>query len=91
MLKQKKLEDFLVRMDIEKSFDSLDYNFLICNLAKYGFGNTFDPISAFFICFSFRNLIFLMKSKPDIEAMTIFEYNCLYSAYANNATFFLIR
>ena len=39
--KEKKLEDFLVRMDIEKAFDSLDHNFLICNLAKHGFGNTF--------------------------------------------------
>ena len=29
---------FLVTMDIEKAFDSLDHNFLISTLEKYGFG-----------------------------------------------------
>ena len=33
----KKLEGFLVTMDIEKAFDSLDHNFLISTLEKYGF------------------------------------------------------
>ena len=28
-------------MDIEKAFDSLDYNFLISTLEKYGFGKSF--------------------------------------------------
>ena len=28
-------------MDIEKAFDSLDYNFLISTLEKYGFGKNF--------------------------------------------------
>ena len=32
---------FLVAMDIEKAFDSLDYNFLISTLEKYGFDQTF--------------------------------------------------
>ena len=31
------IEGFLVTMDIEKGFDSLDYNFLY-TLEKYGFG-----------------------------------------------------
>ena len=36
--KVKKLEDFLVAMDIEKAFDSLDHKFLIFTTEKYGFG-----------------------------------------------------
>ena len=32
---------FLVTMDIEKAFDSLDHNFLISALEKYGFGKNF--------------------------------------------------
>ena len=30
------VEGFLVTMDIEKAFDSLDHNFLISTLEKYG-------------------------------------------------------
>ena len=37
----KKLECFLVVMDIEKAFDSLDQNFLIYTLEKYGFSKNF--------------------------------------------------
>ena len=37
----KKLEGFLVTMDIEKAFDSLDHNFLIFTLEKYGFRKNF--------------------------------------------------
>ena len=36
-----KKTDFLVTMDIEKVFDSLDHNFVILNLQKYGFGKNF--------------------------------------------------
>ena len=35
------VEGFLVTMDIEKAFDSLDHNFLISTLEKYGFGQNF--------------------------------------------------
>ena len=34
-------EGFLVTMDIEKAFDSLDHTFLISVLQKFGFGNNF--------------------------------------------------
>ena len=34
-------EGFLVTMDIEKAFDSLDYTFAISVLKKFGFGNNF--------------------------------------------------
>ena len=37
----KKLKGFLVTMDIEKAFDSLDHNFLIFILEKYGFRKNF--------------------------------------------------
>ena len=35
------IKGFLVTMDIEKAFDSLDHNFLISALEKYGFGQNF--------------------------------------------------
>ena len=35
------IESFLVTMDIEKAFDSLDHNFLISTLEIYGFGQNF--------------------------------------------------
>ena len=41
IVKIKKLEGFLVTIDIEKAFDSLYHNFLISNLEKYCFGKTF--------------------------------------------------
>ena len=34
-------EGFLVTMDIEKAFDSLDHTFVISVLKKFGFGNSF--------------------------------------------------
>ena len=38
---KKKIEGFLITMDIEKAFDSLDHKFLISALEKYGFGKNF--------------------------------------------------
>ena len=34
----KKLDGFLVAINIEKAFHSFDHNFLILTLEKYGFG-----------------------------------------------------
>ena len=119
----KKLEGFLVTMAIEKAFDSLDHNFLILTLEKYGFGKNLilwvrillrvqescvinggttaryfslvgaarhgDPISAFLFVLASEVLFILIKLRPEIEEMTIFDYNCLYSAYADDRTFFL--
>ena len=34
-------------------------------------------------------LFILIKSKPEIEGMAIFDYNYLYSAFADDTTFFL--
>ena len=109
-------------MDIEKAFDSLDHNFLISTLEKYGFGKNFilwvkillrdleswvinggtttkylslgrcvrqgDPISPFLFVLALEVLLILTKSKPEIEGMTIFDYNYLYSAYADDTTCF---
>ena len=117
------MDGFLVAMDIEKAFDSLDHDFLILTLEKYGFGKNFilwvkillrdqescvinggtttkyfplgrgarqgDPISAFLFVLALEILFILIKSKPEIEGMTIFDYNYLYSAYADDTTFFL--
>ena len=121
--KIKKLEDFLVAMDIEKAFDSFDHNCLILTLENYGFGKNFilwvkillrdqescvinggtttkyfslgrgahqgDPVSAFSFVLASGILFILTKSKPEIEGMTTFDYNYLYSAYAEYTTFFL--
>ena len=48
-----------------------------------------DPVSAFLFVLALEVLFILIKLKPEIEGMTIFEYNYLYSAYADDATFFL--
>ena len=37
----KMFKSFVVTMGIEKAFDSLDHNFLISTLEKYGFGKNF--------------------------------------------------
>ena len=36
-----KTKTYLVRMDIENAFDSLDHSFLISVLKKFGFGENF--------------------------------------------------
>ena len=108
---------------LKKHFDSLDHDFLVLTLEKYGFGKNFilwvkillrdqescvinggtttkyfplgkgarqvHPISAFLFVLPLEILFILIKSKPEIEGMTIFDYNYFYSAYANDTTFFL--
>ena len=48
-----------------------------------------NPIPAFLFILALEILFILIKSKPEIEGMTIFDYNYLYSAYADDTTFFL--
>ena len=109
------MDGFLVAMDIEKAFDSLDHDFLILTLEKYGFGKNFilwvkillrdqescvinggtttkyfslgrgacqdDPISAFLFIVVLEISFILIKSKLEIEGMTTFDYNDLYSTF----------
>ena len=116
--KIKEIGFFLVTMDIEKAFDSLDHKFLIYALEKYGFGKNFilwvkillrnqescvlnggtntkhfllergtcqgDPISAYFFVLALGILFQLMKSKPEIKGLAIFDHCYLYSAYAGD-------
>ena len=123
--KIRKIGGFLVTMDIEKAFDSLDHNFLISTLEKYGFGQNFilwikillndhepcvinggkttkyfildrgtrqgDPISAFLFILALEILFLLIKTKPEIAGLTIFNHCYLYSAYADDTIFFLKR
>ena len=46
-------------------------------------------ISVFFFILPLEILFILIKSKPEIEEMTYFDYNYLYSAYADDTIFFL--
>ena len=117
------MDGCLVEIDIEKAFESLDYEFLILTLEKYGFGKSFnlwvkvllrdqescvinggttakyfslgrgarqgDSVQAFLFILALEILFTLIKWKREIEEKTIFYYNYLYSAYANDRTFFL--
>ena len=124
--KIKKIKGFLVTVDIEKAFDSLDHKFLIYALEKYGFSKNFiswvkillrnqkscvliatnvltttnyfllgrggrqgDPISAYLFVLILEILFQLIKSKPKIKGLTIFDHCYLYSAYGDDTTFFL--
>ena len=113
----------MVTMDIEKSFDTLDHNFLLTVLEKIGFGKNFiswikiilanqescfinggsttkyfklekgarqgDPISAYLFIIALEVLFIILKNKADIKGLKIFDYDFLYTAYADDSTFFL--
>ena len=114
---------YLVTMDIEKAFDSLDHDFLLFALKKFGFGENFiywikvllnkqqscvingnfttryfnlekgarqgDPISAYLFILALEVLFELIKNNDDIRGITIFNHAFLYTAFADNSTFFL--
>ena len=48
-----------------------------------------DPILAFLFILALEILFLLIKTKPDIARLTIFDHCYLYSAYADDTTFFL--
>ena len=48
-----------------------------------------DPILMFLFNLTLEVLFILIKSKPEMEGMTIFDYNWLYSVYADGTTFSL--
>ena len=48
-----------------------------------------DPISAFLFILALEIFFLLIKAKPEIAVLTIFDHCYLYSAYADGTTFFL--
>ena len=118
-----KLEGLLLAIDIEKTFDSLEHDFLIAVLEKYGFGGEFlnwikillngqqscvingahttryfklergtrqgDPISAYLFILALEVFFILVKSDKNVHGVSIFEHEFLYTAYADDTTFFL--
>ena len=110
-------------MDIEEAFDSLNHDFLLHALKKFGFGENFihwikvllnkqqscvinggfttryfnlekgarqgDPISAYLFILALEVLFELIKNNADIRGITIFNHAFLYTAFADDSTFFL--
>ena len=117
------IKGYLVTVDIEKAFDSLDHDFIIATLKKFSFKSNFinwikiflndqescalnggvttkyfklergahqgDPISAYLFILALEILFILIKNNENIQGICIFERTYLYSAYANDTTFFL--
>ena len=117
------INGFLVTMDIEKTFDSLNHSFLLAVLKKFGFGTSFinwietilnkpescvinsgkttqyfqlnrgarqgDPISAYLFILVMEVLFTLIKNNEKIQGLDILNYRFLYSAHADDSTFFL--
>ena len=48
-----------------------------------------DPISAYLFVLALEILFQLIRSKPEIKGLIIFDHCYLYSAYADDTTFFL--
>ena len=114
---------FLVTIDTEKVFDSLDHKFILAVSKKIGFGKNFvswvepllnnqescvingcittryfplqrgtrqgNPVSAYVFILCLEILFILIKNDPNIKEIEIFEYCYLYTAYADDTTFFL--
>ena len=118
-----KRSGYLLTVDLEKAFDSLNHKFLIAFLKKYGFGEDFidrikvlmrnqescvingghtityfhlergarqdDPISAYLFILALELFFILIKSNKNIHGINIFNHDFLYTAYAEDTTFFL--
>ena len=117
------IEGFLVTIDFEKAFDSLNHTFLIETLIKIGFPSYFiewikillkdqescvmngglttpyfklergarqgDPISAYLFIIALEVLFLMIKHNNSIKPLNILNHNFLYSAYADDASFFV--
>ena len=117
------INGFLVTIDFEKAFDSLNHTFLIETLIKIGFPSYFiewikillkdqescvmngglttpyfklergarqgDPISAYLFIIALEVLFLMIKHNNSIKPLNILNHNFLYSAYADDASFFV--
>ena len=115
-------EGFIVTIDIEKAFDSVNHHFLIAILEKIGFGAEFiewikvllnnqnrvinggkisnyfklergtrqdDPISAYLFIIVLDVVFGIIKETSNIRGFGIFQKKFIYTAYADDTTFFL--
>ena len=121
--KQTEIEGYLLTIDIEKAFDSVNHFFLLHSLKEYGFGKQFlqwirtilknqqscvlnggittpyfklergtrqgDPISAYLFILVLEIFFKIVKENPNIKGLNIFNHEFLYSAYADDTTFFI--
>ena len=117
-----KLNGLLLTVDIQKAFDSVNHQFLILALRKYGFGKNFirwiqtllnkqescvinggittqyfqlergtrqgDPISAYLFILVLEIVFNLIKENKNIHGLNFFNHTFLYTAYADDTTFF---
>ena len=117
------IKGFLMTVDIEKAFDSINHCFLIKVLEKYGCQKDFinwikillqnqesciknggtttnyfelekgtrqgDPISAYLFILVLETVFLFTKENKKINSLNIFDKTFLYTAYADDTTFFL--
>ena len=118
-----KISGYLLAVDFEKTFDSLNHKFLIAVLKLYSFGEDFidrikilsrhqefcaingghtttyfhlereakqgDPISVYLFVLALELYFILIKSNKNIHGINIFNHDFLYTAHADDTTFFL--